>query len=78
MKVKKIPLRKCIACNESKPKKELLRVVVSSTGDKSFDETGRLNGRGAYLCRNEKCIEKAFKQKKISETVKDELLKELI
>ncbi len=77
MKTKKIPLRKCIACNESKAKKDLLRIVVDQSGDKSFDETGRCNGRGAYLCRNAECIEKAFKQKKINEIVKEELLKEL-
>lgn len=77
MKTKKIPLRKCIACNESKAKKELLRIVVDQSGDKSFDETGRCNGRGAYLCRNAECIKKAFKQKKINEIVKEELLKEL-
>lgn len=77
MKTKKIPLRKCIACNESKAKKELLRIVVDQSGDKSFDETGRCNGRGAYLCRNAECIQKAFKQKKINEIVKEELLKEL-
>ena len=77
MKTKKIPLRKCIACNESKAKKDLLRIVVDQSGDKSFDETGRCNGRGAYLCRNAECIQKAFKQKKINEIVKEELLKEL-
>ncbi len=59
---KKIPMRTCIACKQSKPKKELLRVV--KFGDNiQLDLTGKLNGRGAYVCADKACMEKLKKQK---------------
>ena len=63
-KTKKIPLRKCVSCNERKEKKELIRIVVSE-GTPVLDKTSKLNGRGAYLCRDEKCIRNAQKRKAI-------------
>ncbi len=59
MKVRKIPMRKCIACNENKPKKELLRIVNNAERGVVVDPTGKLNGRGAYLCKNSECLAKA-------------------
>ena len=50
MKTRKVPMRMCVGCREMKPKKELLRVVKSAEGDISFDRTGKLSGRGAYIC----------------------------
>lgn len=61
---KKIPLRKCSGCGEMKPKKELVRVVRSPQGEVSLDLTGRLPGRGAYLCRSSSCFAKARKAKR--------------
>ena len=52
MKVKKIPQRKCVGCNEMKDKKALLRIVRSPEGEISLDLTGKKNGRGAYVCKN--------------------------
>lgn len=66
MKVKKIPLRMCTGCMEMKPKKELIRVVKSPEGDVSVDLTGKKSGRGAYVCRDIECLEKAFKAKRLS------------
>lgn len=66
MKVKKIPLRMCTGCMEMKPKKELIRVVKSPEGEVSVDLTGKKSGRGAYVCKNEECLEKAFKAKRLS------------
>jgi len=66
MKVKKIPLRMCTGCMEMKPKKELIRVVKSSEGEVSIDLTGKKSGRGAYICKNIECLEKAFKAKRLS------------
>ena len=63
MAVKKIPMRKCLGCMEQKPKKELVRVVKSADGDISLDLTGKKNGRGAYICPNVSCLEKAKKAK---------------
>ncbi len=64
-KVRKIPVRQCMGCNEHKPKTELLRVVRSPEGDISLDMTGRKNGRGAYICRDVKCLRKARKSRRI-------------
>lgn len=61
---KKIPLRKCSGCGEMKPKKELVRVVRSPSGEVSLDLTGRSPGRGAYLCRSAACFVKARKAKR--------------
>lgn len=65
MSPKKIPQRMCTGCNEMKPKKELIRVVRSKEGDVSIDLTGKKPGRGAYVCRNSVCLEKAFKTKRL-------------
>ena len=65
MKVKKVPLRMCVGCREMKPKKELLRVVKPPEGEIMVDVTGRKSGRGAYLCKNETCLARAFKQKQL-------------
>ena len=66
MKVKKIPFRMCTGCMEMKPKKELIRVVKSPEGEVSVDLTGKKSGRGAYICKNKECLEKAFKAKRLS------------
>ena len=63
MKEKKVPMRKCIGCNEMKPKREIVRIVKSNEGVISIDFTGKKNGRGAYICRNEECLSKAVKRK---------------
>lgn len=60
-KKRKIPLRKCIVTNEMKPKKELIRIVRNKEGEVFVDETGKKNGRGAYLSKNLDVIEKAEK-----------------
>ena len=62
LKKKKIPTRMCIACREKKPKKELVRIVVSEDGLMA-DETGKANGRGAYICPSVDCLDKAKKTK---------------
>lgn len=64
-KIKKIPMRQCLGCNEHKPKSELLRVVRSPEGEISLDFTGRKSGRGAYICRSAKCLRKAQKSRRI-------------
>ena len=50
--MKKIPLRRCLGCFESKPKNELCRVVKTTDGEIILDKTGKKNGRGAYICCN--------------------------
>ena len=63
--MKKIPLRKCLGCLESKPKNELYRIVKTKENEILLDETGKLNGRGAYICKSKDCLEKAIKSKRI-------------
>ena len=65
MQKKKIPLRKCTGCGEMKPKKELVRVVKTPDDQVVIDLTGRLNGRGAYICPNAECLKIARKSKRI-------------
>ena len=61
MGTKKIPMRMCTGCREMKPKKELIRVVKTSEGEIKLDATGKLNGRGAYICRDRQCFNNAKK-----------------
>ena len=73
MRVRKIPLRKCIGCGESKPKKELIRVVKNKDLEIKIDPTGKINGRGAYICPNISCLEKAQKSKRLSNALEIEI-----
>ncbi|NLI56959.1 MAG: YlxR family protein [Clostridium sp.] len=59
MKKKKIPMRMCIGCQEMKPKKELLRVVKNKENEISIDFVGKKPGRGAYICKEVECFDKA-------------------
>lgn len=96
MKQKRIPLRKCTGCGEMKPKMELVRVVrapdvkdeqgnVISQGQVSLDLTGKKPGRGAYVCKNTQCLEKAIKARrferafscKIPSEIYDAMIKEM-
>ena len=82
---KKIPQRQCMGCRERKAKKELIRVVRGTDGNVSLDFSGKLNGRGAYLCPDPQCLKKAQKAKSlerslevpIPEEVYGRLLKEM-
>lgn len=58
---KKVPLRMCVGCRQMRPKKELLRIVRTPEGEVKADRTGRAAGRGAYICKNIECLEKAKK-----------------
>ena len=66
MQKKKIPLRKCVGCNEQKPKKELIRIVRTKEGEMSVDFTGKAHGRGAYICHDSECLKKAEKKKSLN------------
>ncbi|THE14509.1 YlxR family protein [Bacillus timonensis] len=79
---KKIPLRKCIASGEMKPKKELVRIVRSKDGEVSIDLTGKKSGRGAYLSKDKECILLAKKKNILSNqlkaTIDDSIYEELL
>lgn len=65
MKQKKVPLRMCLGCQEMKPKKELIRIVRDKEGGVSVDFTGKKAGRGAYVCKDAACLEKARKGRRL-------------
>ena len=61
---KKIPIRKCCGCSQGKSKRELIRVVKNNEGGISIDTTGKKAGRGAYICSNIDCLNKARKARR--------------
>ncbi len=63
--VKKVPLRMCTGCKVHKPKKELIRVVKAPDGEISIDFNGKKSGRGAYVCNDISCLEKAIKTRQL-------------
>jgi len=73
MKNKKTPMRRCIGCGVSKDKKELLRIVKTGDGEIKADKTGRANGRGAYICNNPECLEKAIKNHGLERSFKEKV-----
>lgn len=77
MKNKKVPLRKCLGCEERFPKKELIRVVKNKDEKIFLDKTGKANGRGAYICDRVECFEKAYKNKKLEKTFKAQIPEEI-
>ena len=67
----------CIACQEMKNKKELIRVVRIPTAEVQVDLSGKKSGRGAYVCLNKWCIEKARKEKRLERVLKEEVPAEI-
>lgn len=66
---RKIPERRCLGCNEHKPKAELLRVVRTPEGTVALDFKGKMNGRGAYICRDLACLKKARKAGRLEKSL---------
>ena len=77
MQKKKIPLRKCTGCGEMKPKKELVRVVKTPDDQVLLDLTGRVNGRGAYICPDAACLKIARKAKRIEKSFQMQIPEEV-
>jgi len=65
-KVRKVPQRQCVACGQVRPKRELVRVVRTPGGDVRFDATGKVSGRGAYVCPDPACIDRAVRSGRLS------------
>ncbi|MEG6521701.1 RNase P modulator RnpM [Desulfotomaculum sp. 1211_IL3151] len=77
-KVKKVPLRMCIGCQEMKPKRELTRVVRTPQNTVEIDATGKKSGRGAYLCSNIECLQRAIKGKRLERSLECFISPEII
>ena len=63
--IKKIPTRRCVGCAQHFPKNALIRVLRSPTGEIFLDTTGKMSGRGAYICKSASCLKKARKSRRI-------------
>ena len=74
---KKVPMRKCVGCQEMKNKKEMIRVIRTEEGEFLLDVTGRKNGRGAYVCPSRECLDKAIKSKGLERSFKQSIPKEV-
>jgi predicted RNA-binding protein YlxR (DUF448 family) len=74
--VKDAPQRTCVACRRVKPKRELVRLVRNPGGDVEIDTTGKKNGRGAYLCPDAGCWEKAMKGNQLEHALKSNMTEE--
>ncbi len=81
MKNRRIPLRTCVVTKEQFPKQELLRIVRDKEGNVTVDETGRANGRGAYIKKDIEVLEKAKKtkilEKKLECTIDENIYEEI-
>ncbi|MGM0688683.1 MAG: RNase P modulator RnpM [Bacillota bacterium] len=78
LKKRKIPLRVCIGCQETKPKKELVRIVRTPEEKITLDLTGKKPGRGAYICPMESCLKKAIKGKRLEKNLQMPVSPDLI
>ncbi len=77
MKPRKVPLRKCVACQGMMPKRELIRVVRTPTEEVMVDLTGKKAGRGAYLCGKVSCFQLAHKSKALDRALKQAVSAEI-
>ena len=75
---KKVPVRQCVGCGRQCDKRDLMRVVRTPEGDIALDFKGKMNGRGAYLCKNPECLLKASKNKGLERAFKMSIPKETI
>ncbi len=74
---KKIPMRQCMGCQQRKTKKELIRVVRTPEGQVCLDFSGKLNGRGAYLCPDAECLKRAMKSNVLARKLEAEIPQEI-
>ncbi len=70
---KKIPVRQCVACREKRSKHELARIVRTPFGEIVYDSKGKSAGRGAYICKDTKCLEKAIKSNALARALECEI-----
>ena len=75
--VKKIPTRRCTGCGEHFPKNTLIRVLRTPEGEVVLDLTGKMSGRGAYICKNAACFKKARKSRRIETSLECQISEEL-
>lgn len=75
--MKKMPQRTCTGCREKRDKKDLIRIVINKQGEINIDKTGKMPGRGAYICDNINCLEKAIKTKSLERSFETKIGEEV-
>lgn len=75
--MKKIPQRTCMGCNEKKDKNQLIRIVKNKDNEIHVDKTGKMEGRGAYICNDVKCLEKVIKSKRLEKVLETNISNEI-
>ncbi len=78
MKTKKIPSRICVGCREPREKRSMVRVVKTAENEICLDVTGRKNGRGAYICKNTECLQRAIQTKGLERSLKTQIPEQVI
>lgn len=73
-----VPQRTCIGCRKTQDKRQLLRIVRTPTGEILFDPTGKKSGRGAYVCRDESCLDRALQSRTLAGALKVDIDPETI
>lgn len=80
--IKKIPERRCVGCNSTKPKSELIRIVRDPESNVSVDFKGKKSGRGVYICPDSECFKRAVKAKRLEHnlgvSIPDEVVNEIL
>lgn len=71
--MKKMPQRTCMGCNEKKDKKDLIRIVKNKENQIAIDRTGKMEGRGAYICDKVECLEKVIKSKRLERVLEHQI-----
>lgn len=74
---KKVPMRQCVGCGEMKVKRDMIRVIKTAENEILLDVTGKKNGRGAYVCPNNDCLQKAVKSKGLERSLKTAIPQEV-
>lgn len=77
MDARKIPMRQCTGCREMKEKRDMVRVIRTPEDQIAIDAGGKMNGRGAYICRNTSCLEMAVKSRGLERSLKIAVPKEV-
>ncbi len=77
MQTRKIPMRMCVGCGEMKEKQTLIRIVKTPEDEIKIDLRGKMNGRGAYICKSAECLKKAHKSKRLERTFKTQISDEI-
>lgn len=78
MRSRKPPMRLCLGCGQQRQKRELMRVVRTPDGGVQVDQTGKLSGRGAYICPDPECLRLAVKNQRLSRALEIELPSEIV